>query len=189
METMQRLQEEGKARYIGVSNFRVDQMDTARKTAPFVSNQVNYNMFLRTIEQELVPHARKTGTGIMVHSTLAKGLLAGKYGRDHQFPPDDERSQFAQYQGNTMQQYLDAVDDLKGVAADKGIGMVELAVAWTLRLPEVSTALVGAKNPEQLEAPIRAGEVTLTEEEISRIERVLATHKLESLAPFRSQIV
>ena len=80
-------------------------------------------------------------------------------------------------------------DDLKGVAADKGIGMVELAVAWTLRLPEVSTALVGAKNPEQLEAPIRAGEVTLTEEEISRIERILATHKLESLAPFRSQIV
>jgi aryl-alcohol dehydrogenase-like predicted oxidoreductase len=189
METMREVQDRGKARFVGVSNFTVRQLDQARDLTPVQSNQVNYNMFLRTVEHKMAPYCRDNGVGILVHSTLAKGLLTGKYAPDHQFPSDDERSGFSQYQGKTLAKYLQAVEELKAVAADRGIGMVELAIAWTLRLPEVSCALVGAKNPEQLEAPVRAGDIELSDEEVERIEEILKRHKLPKLAPFKDQIV
>ncbi|MFW6137973.1 MAG: aldo/keto reductase [Spirochaetota bacterium] len=189
METISRFQKQGKIRYVGVSNFQVDQLQQASHLAPVVSNQVNYNLFLRSIEKHMVPWCRRHGIGLMVHSTLGKGILAGKYSRNHRFSEDDERSQFAQYHGENLKRYLDAVDDLKQLASGRNAGIVEFAVAWVLRLPEVSCALVGAKNPGHLEAPAKAAEITLTQEELDQVERILASHNLEELAPFKSQIV
>ena len=189
LETMMELREQGKINYIGVSNFRVEHLRRALKTAPVVSNQINYNMFLRTPEQELFPFCKENGIGIMVHSTLAKGYLSGKYDRNYRFPADDERSTFRQYQGKDFDRYLDAIKDLQDIAREKDWTLIELAVAWSLRKPEVSTALVGIKKPSHIDAPLAAGDRTLALEDIAKIDAVLEKHGLENLAPFESQIV
>ena len=189
MEALVKIQEKGQARYLGVSNFRVEQLKKALQVAPVVSNQINYNLFLRTAEHELFPFCRKHGIGIMAHSSLAKGILVGKYTETHRFAADDERSQFSQYQGDDFLKYLDAVEDLKKLAAEKGVSIIELALAWVLRLPEVSCALVGIKNPDHVDEPLAAADVELTKKEIKKVDGLIAKYNLENLAPFESQIV
>ena len=189
LEVMAELQEKGKIKYIGVSNFRVEQLERAMKTAPITSNQINYNMFLRNPEKELFPFCKENGVGIMVHSTLAKGYLSGKYDRNHQFPSDDERSEFKQYQGSDFDRYMDAVEDLKDIAREKSCSLVELAIAWALRKTEVSTALVGIKKASHIDAPLAAGDRNLALEDIAKIDAVLEKHGLENLSPFEWQIV
>ena len=106
MEMMAQLQREGKTRYIGVSNFNADQMRQALQVARFHSNQPRYNLFDRQIEAKDIPFCEREGIGILGHSPLAKGLLTGKYRPDHQFPEDDERSNFPRFQGETFARFL-----------------------------------------------------------------------------------
>ena len=189
LEAMLKYRDQGKIRYIGVSNFRVEHLKRALAVAPVVSNQINYNMFLRTAEQELIPFCERTGVGIMGHSTLGKGLLSGKYQKGHTFASDDERSTFELYRGESFDRYLDAVEALKEIAAKSGRGMIELAVAWVLRNKAVATALVGMRSPAQIETPLSAGESALEPEVIAEIESLLEGNALRKLAPFDSQIV
>ena len=175
METMARLQEEGKTRTIGVSNFNAEQMSQALKTARFNSNQPGYNMFDREIEAEDVPFCEGEGIGILAHSPLAKGLLTGKYTPDHKFAADDERSGFARFQDETLAEYLNVADQLAEVAHSKGLGLIQLAVAWLLRLPAITCVLVGAKSPPQLEDHLGAVGVTFDDDELARIKEILAT--------------
>jgi aryl-alcohol dehydrogenase-like predicted oxidoreductase len=121
METMVRLREEGKTRYIGVSNFNAEQMNQALKTARFQSNQPRYNMFDRQIEAEDIPFCEHEGIGILAHSPLAKGLLTGKYTPDHRFPADDERSGFTRFQNETFAGLLAVAEQLTEVAHAKGL--------------------------------------------------------------------
>ena len=100
METMARLQEQGKTRFIGVSNFNAAQMQQAYDIAPFHSNQPRYNMFDRNIEAEDLDFCRQTGIGILAHSPLGKGLLTGKYASGHVFSEDDERANSPRFQGD-----------------------------------------------------------------------------------------
>ena len=102
METMARLQEQGKTRFIGVSNFNAAQMQTAYDIAPFHSNQPRYNMFDRNIEAEDLDFCRQTGIGILAHSPLGKGLLTGKYAPGHIFADDDERAGSPRFQGDLI---------------------------------------------------------------------------------------
>ena len=173
METMARLQEQGKVRYVGVSNFNAGQMQQAYGTAPFHSNQPRYNMFDRQIEAEDIPFCEQTGIGILAHSPLAKGLLTGRYRPGHTFPKDDERFERPRFQGALFARYLAVAEQLKAVAGDKGISLVQLAIAWILRLPAVTCVLVGAKNPEQVVEHVGAAEVAFSEEELARIEAIL----------------
>ncbi len=173
METMARLQEEGKTRFIGVSNYGAAQMARAWSTAPFQSNQPRYNLFDREIEASDIPFCDQQGIGILAHSPLAKGLLTGSYRPGHQFAPDDERSSFARFQGDAFAGYLAAADQLAAVAADKGITLVQLAIAWVLRLHAVTCALVGAKNPQQVEEHLGAVGVTFSDDELARIDAIL----------------
>jgi aryl-alcohol dehydrogenase-like predicted oxidoreductase len=173
METMARLQEEGKTRYIGVSNFSAEQMVQALEIARFQSNQPPYNLIDRQIERADIPFCEREGIGILVHSPLAKGLLAGKYSADHQFPADDERSTFARFQGEAFAGYLAAVERLKEVAQAKGLTLVQLALAWTLRLPAITCVLVGARNTAQVEAQLSAVGVTFSQEELARIDEIM----------------
>ena len=174
METMARLQEEGKTRYIGVSNFDAGQMAQALEIAHFLSNQPPYNLIDRQIEAEDIPFCEREGIGILAHSPLTKGLLAGKYTVDHKFGPDDERSTSARFQGEAFAGYLAAVDRLKEIAQAKGLTMVQLALAWALRLPAVTCVLVGARNPAQVEAQLGAVGVTFSEAELARIDEIMA---------------
>lgn len=173
METMAKLQRAGKTRYIGVSNFNAAQMQQAMQTAPFQTNQIVYNLFDRQLEAEDIPFCERHGIGILAHSVLAKGLLTGKYTPDYRFPPDDERSQFPRFQGETFARYLAAAEQLRAVAADLGLTLVQLSLAWVLRLPAVACALVGAKTPEQVEDYLGAVGVKLDDDVLARINEIL----------------
>ena len=174
METMVRLQEEGKTRYIGVSNFNARQMQQAWNTAPFHSSQPRYNLIDREIEAEDIPHCERSGIGILAHSPLAKGLLTGRYKRDHLFPKDDDRGGRGRFQGDTFARFLALADEFKEVADGKGITLVQLAIAWILRLPAVTCVLVGAKTPDQVNEHLGAVGVQFTDGELARIDAALA---------------
>src|SRR5947199_340486 len=113
MGEMAALQAEGKIRYLGVSNFDVSQMERALKVAPIQTLQPRYNMFDREIEAAILPFCLEQGIGILAHSPLAKGLLAGKYRPGHVFAPDDERSRFDRFQGEAFAGYIAKADRLK----------------------------------------------------------------------------
>ena len=173
METMARLQEQGKTRFIGVSNFNAAQMQQAYNIAPFHSNQPRYNMFDRNIEAEDLDFCRQTGIGILAHSPLGKGLLTGKYAPGHIFSEDDERAGSPRFQGDLFARYLAVADELKSVAAEKNITMVQLAIAWLLRREEVTCVLVGAKNSDQVKEHVGAADVEFSDDELKRIEKIL----------------
>lgn len=173
LETMVRLREQGKIRYIGVSNFNVDQLQEASGIASFHSNQPRYNMFHRKIEAEDILFCEKTGIGILAHSPLAKGLLTGRYDSTHIFSNDDERFDKPQFQGELFSRYLAVANELKMVALDKGISLVQLAIAWILRLSAVTCVLVGAKNPKQVMEHEGAAEIVISKEELVLIESIL----------------
>ena len=173
METMARLQEQGKTRFIGVSNFNAAQMQQAYNIAPFHSNQPRYNMFDRNIEAEDLDFCRQTGIGILAHSPLGKGLLTGKYAPGHIFSEDDERAGSPRFQGDLFAGYLAVAEQLKSVAAEKNITMVQLAIAWLLRREEVTCVLVGAKNSDQVKEHVGAADVEFSDDELECIEKIL----------------
>ncbi|MBZ0286736.1 MAG: aldo/keto reductase [Anaerolineae bacterium] len=173
MEAMEKLQQQGKTRYIGVSNFNAAQMKQAGQTASFQANQIVYNLLDRGIEREDIPYCKQNGIGILAHSVLAKGLLAGKYTVDTVFPPDDERSGFHRFNGDTFKRIIRTVDQLKPVAADLRLTLVQLSLAWVLRLPEITCALVGAKTPQQVMDYLPAADVKLSPDVLAQIDSIL----------------
>jgi aryl-alcohol dehydrogenase-like predicted oxidoreductase len=174
MAALARLQEEGKTRYIGVCNADAEQMGEAMQTARFHSNQPRYNLFDRRIEgDDLLSFCQREGIGLLTHSTLAKGLLAGKYSREQPFAADDMRTDSEKFQGEMLAKFLDAADQLKKVALDKGLTLVQMSIAWVLRQPAVTCVLVGAKSPAQVEEYIGGADITFSADELDRIEKIL----------------
>jgi len=174
MEEMARLKEEGKTRFVGVSNFLPQHMERARSVCPVVANQVRYSLLFREIEEGTVDYCRRHGIGILVHSPLAKGLLTGRYTPNSTFAADDERSGFADFTGERFARHLARADRLAEIAREKQLTLVQLAIAWTLRLDVVSCTLVGAKSPEQISDHGKAAGVTLSAADLERIEKALA---------------
>ena len=172
--TLAELQREGKTRHIGVSNYNAERMRRALGTARFQSCQPRYNMFDRRIEAEDIPFCEREGIGLLTHSALAKGLLTGKYYPGHKFAEGDERSGFPQFQGETFAGYLAAAEELREVARGKDLTLVQMAIAWLLRLPAVSCVLVGARNPEQVKEHLGALGVAFDAQELARIDAILA---------------
>lgn len=173
MEAMADLQRKGKTRFIGVSNFDAAQMEEAWSIAPFQSSQPCYNLIDRELEGEDMQWCERHGVGILAHSPLAKGLLTGKYRPGHQFPPDDERSRFERFQGESLDRNLARAKELEEVARRKGITMVQLAIAWVLRLEPVTCALLGAKSPAQVEDYLGAVGVEFEQAELDEIDGIM----------------
>lgn len=173
LETMELLRRQGKTKYIGVSNFNVDQMKRAQQTARFQSLQPVYNMFDRGIESEILPFCEREGIGVLAHSPLAKGLLTGKYTPDYKFPDDDERSKYFRFQGEQFINYLAKAERLKEVAKARGLSLVQLVIGWLLRLDVVTCVLVGAKYPKQVQEHVGAQGWKLSGEELRRIDEIL----------------
>jgi aryl-alcohol dehydrogenase-like predicted oxidoreductase len=176
-ETMRALDDlvrDGKVRYVGVSNFSVPQLEQALAVCPVASLQPRYNMLAREADQETLPFCHAHGIGVIVHSPLAKGLLTGKYGPDATFPADDERSRLPDFQGDAYRRYLAIVDRLRAFAQARGRGLIELAIAWTLANPAVTSCIVGAKRPDQLDAHVRAADWRLSPDDLAEIDRLLA---------------
>ena len=171
MEAMAELQEEGKTRFIGVSNFNADQMKRASAVTSFSSNQPRYSMFRRQIEAADIPYCEEHGIGILAHSPLGKGLLTGRYRPGHEFPEDDERK--ARFKGDKFAAQIAVADRLAEIAQDKDISIVQLAIAWILRLETVTCVLVGAKSTDQIRDHLGAVTVEFTREELARIDAIL----------------
>jgi aryl-alcohol dehydrogenase-like predicted oxidoreductase len=171
-EALARLREEGKVRYIGVSNFDVDQMRRARLIAPISSLQPPYSLLRRDVEDEILLYCREHDIGVIVYSPMASGLLTGTMTRERiaGFPPDDWRRRSPDYREPRLSHNLEMVDALAGIGARHGRSAGEVAIAWTLRHPAVTGAIVGGRNGRQVEGIIGAGDFRLSEREIREIE-------------------
>jgi aryl-alcohol dehydrogenase-like predicted oxidoreductase len=177
-KTMAGLQKEGKVRWIGVSNFTVAQIERAEKIAPVISLQPPYSLIHRQIETETLPYCEKQGIGVIVYSPMASGLLTGAMTRERaaKLPDDDWRKHSPEFHEPNLSKNLKLVERLKKVAARYGRTPGEVAIAWTLRLPAVTGAIVGARNAKQAEGVMRAGELKLTPQDIAEIEGTAAAH-------------
>jgi aryl-alcohol dehydrogenase-like predicted oxidoreductase len=171
----------GKAHYIGVSEWRAEEIRQAHALArelqiPLVSSQPQYSMLWRVIEAEVVPACEELGIGQIVWSPLAQGVLTGKY-LPGDAPPEGSRatdpSGARMIAGFMTEPVLTAVQGLRPLAGKAGLSMAQLAVAWVLQNPNVSSAIVGATRPEQLRETVPASGVTLDSDLLKSIDEVL----------------
>ncbi len=172
MACLLRLRDAGKVRYIGVSNFSAEQTRQALQHGPVQSSQPRYNLLFRDAEESVLPFCLAQGIGVIPHSVLSKGLLTGQYRPGHQFAPDDERSRFSMFQGETFQQVFEATERLKQWASDHGRDLVQLAIAWVLAHPAVTSAIVGAKTPDQVRHNARAADWKLSPRDLEEIDQL-----------------
>ena len=173
--TMADLVKEGKIRYAGVSNFNVEQMKRIEKIHPIASLQPPYSMIMRDIEKEILPYCAEKNMGVIVYSPMQKGLLTGKFTpeRVKNLPPDDHRRSDPQFSEPLLSINLELVEKLKPIAEKHGRTLAQLAIAWVLRRPEVTAAIVGTRRPSQIEETFPAGDWELAAEDIEAIEKLL----------------
>jgi aryl-alcohol dehydrogenase-like predicted oxidoreductase len=169
------LKEEGKVRHIGVSNFNVSQMERAQRIAPVETLQPPYNMLNRGIEEEVLPYCAKQDVGVIVYSPMRSGLLTGKMTRERvqNLPSDDWRRNKSDFQEPRLSKNLELVELLREMGTEHGRSPGEVAIAWTLRHPAVTAAIVGGRRPDQVDGIIGAAEFGLSEDELERIETFL----------------
>lgn len=171
---MARLQKEGKVRWIGVSNFDVDQLRQAEKIASVTSLQPPYSLIRREIESDILPYCHSNGIGVIVYSPMASGLLTGAMTRERvaKLSDSDWRGRDPEFREPKLSVNLALVERLREVGEKYRRPPGQVAVAWVLRNPAVTAAIVGARNAVQVEKNVGAAELQLTEEEVAEIEGV-----------------
>jgi aryl-alcohol dehydrogenase-like predicted oxidoreductase len=174
--TLADLKREGKVRWIGVSNFNVQQLRRARAIAPVTSLQPPYSMVHREIEDAILPYCLREGIGVIVYSPMASGLLTGAMTSERaaNLPKDDWRRGHPDFTEPNLSRNLVLVDRLREIGKRHNCSAGEVAIAWTLHHPAVTGAIAGARNARQAEQVMRAGEVRLREEEVNEIEAFFA---------------
>ncbi len=174
-EAVAELKDEGKVRHIGVSNFDVSQMERIAEIAPVETLQPPYNMLNRGVEEEILPYCGENDTGVIVYSPMRSGLLTGKMTPERvaNLPSDDWRRNAQDFQEPRLSRNLELVELLEEIGADHGLSPGEVAIAWTLRQPAVTAAIVGGRRPDQVDGIIGAAELRLSEDELDRIESFL----------------
>jgi aryl-alcohol dehydrogenase-like predicted oxidoreductase len=172
--TLLQLQQEGKVRWIGVSNFSVAQMQRAQALGPITSLQPPYSLVSREVEHEILPHALATGVGVIVYSPMKAGLLSGAMTRERalSLPEDDWRRRNPAFQEPQLTRNLKLADALGAIAKRHGRTAGEAAIAWVLNHPAVTAAIVGMRNAAQVDGVIGAAEFRLSPEEVAEIEAV-----------------
>jgi aryl-alcohol dehydrogenase-like predicted oxidoreductase len=170
--TMADLKREGKVRWIGVSNFSVKQMRRAKAIAPVTSLQPPYSLINRGVEEDILPYCLREGVGVIAYSPMASGLLTGAMTRERaaKLAEDDWRHSDPEFNEPRLSYNLALVERLKEIAKRHGRSPGEVAIAWTLRNPAVTGAIVGSRNASQANGVVRAGELRLSDKEVSEIE-------------------
>ena len=165
----------GKVRYAGVSNFSVEQIKRLQKIHPVASLQPPYSMLRREAETQLLPFCGAHGIGVVVYSPMQAGLLAGTFTRERaaNLPDDDWRKRSSHFQEPALNANLKLVESLKVIAKKKKRGVAELAIAWVLRRPEVTAAIVGGRGPEQVEQTHGGADWDLSAAEVAEIETLI----------------
>lgn len=175
-----RLIEEGKVRYGGVSNWSVEQIKRALAIHPVASLQPRYNMLDREVEGELLGYCAANDIGVIVYSPMASGLLTGKISKEwvKNLPEDDFRHHNNQhFKEPELSINLEFIDNLRPIAKRNNKNICELAIAWTLSHPEVTSAIVGARKPSQIEQNTSAADWVLDEQTLADVEELLKERK------------
>lgn len=178
MGALNDIQNSGKARFIGVSNYHADDLRTAREHAPIVTNQVGYNLLDRRWERQMFPTAHELGIGIMAYGPMAHGLLTGAFTRMTVFEENDWRRRgdvFGQalFTAENLPTNIGVVEELAAIASDLGVGLAPMAIAWVLRDPVVAIALSGTRRPQEIEENVEALDVVLSPASLERIDRCM----------------
>lgn len=175
---MDQLVTSGKVRYVGVSNFNVEQMQRLPDQPRLASLQPPYSMLRPAIETSVLPYCLQQDIGVIVYSPMQKGLLTGKVTREwvESLPADDHRRNDEMFQPPQLGLHMALVQQLSEIAVRSGHTLPELAIAWTLRRPEVTCAIVGARRPEQIAETASAGEWDLPDHVLADVQAVLDDH-------------
>lgn len=169
--TLAKLKEEGKVRYIGVSNFNVEQLKRAQSIAPVTSLQPPYSLVNPAVEEEILPFCQENNIGVIVYSPMQSGLLTGAMSAERvaAMPEDDWRKRNREFQEPRLARNLKLVELLQQIGQPHGRSPGEVAIAWTLRHPAVTAAIVGGRNGRQVEGIIGAADFRLNAEELQQI--------------------
>jgi len=173
---MARLREEGKVRWIGVSNFSVSQMKRAQEIAPITSLQPPYSLLRRDVEHDILPYALEQNIGVIVYSPMQAGLLSGKMTKERVagFGNDDWRRNSEYFKEPNLSRNLEIADLLRKIGERHGRTAGEVAIAWTLSNPAVTAAIVGVRRPDQVVGVIGAGEFRLSLDEAQVIKEFIS---------------
>ncbi len=172
------LQKQGKVRWIGVSNFSVEQMERVSKIAPITSNQPPYSMLNRAVEPAILPYCQKNNIGVINYAPMHSGLLTGAMTKERvaNLTSDDFRRKAKNYQEPLLSRNLAVADFLSTIGKKHNVSAGVVAIAWTLHHPAITAAIVGGRNAKQVEGVIPAATFRLSEEEFAEIQAYLAEH-------------
>jgi aryl-alcohol dehydrogenase-like predicted oxidoreductase len=171
MQALTDLKQQGKIRAIGVSNFSKDQLAEASQYGRIDSLQPPYSLFWRQVEQDIMPYCVANNISILAYSSLAQGLLTGKFAPDHQFEEGDIRAKNKLFQGEHYQRAQVALAQLRPIAERHDCTLAQLALAWLTAQPQTS-AIVGARNAEQAIQNAQAATVNLSPDDLKEIDAI-----------------
>lgn len=179
MEAMEILRKQGKIRAIGVSNYSVDQLDRALKSAEVVSDQVPYSMVNRGIEEDIIPYCIKNNVGILAYSPLQRGLLTGKVTPDYRFKDDDHRKDNPFFTIENRKRVMKLIDEIKPIADKYGMTVSQLVINWTVNRPGITAALIGTRSVKQAEENFSSLNYSISGEDIEAINMAVENVKLD----------
>jgi aryl-alcohol dehydrogenase-like predicted oxidoreductase len=183
MEAMLRLQEIGKIRYIGVSNFKREEIMACQRAGEVHSLQSPYNLFEREIEDELLPFCQAGGLATMAYGGLCRGLLTGKFTGKETIAKGDLRRADPKFKPDRLMQYVKAVDDLKKLAAKYHKSPAQFALRWALQQPGITTVLAGARTAAQVEDNVGVSGWQIEPEDLERVEQILKNRIKTPIGP------
>lgn len=169
---MKRLVEEGKVRYLGLSEASAETIRRAHAVHPIAALQSEYSLWTRDVEDEILPVCRELGLGFVAYSPLGRGFLTGQFQKPEDLPENDRRRMFPRFQEENFEQNLRLVERVKEIAESKGCTPAQLALAWVLAQGEDIVPIPGTKRRTYLEQNVKALEVSLTTEDLARINEV-----------------
>ncbi|MEY2424280.1 MAG: hypothetical protein QOI95_4347 [Acidimicrobiaceae bacterium] len=172
---LNQLVQEGKIRYVGVSNYDVAQLEQLRRFVAVDAIQPPYHLFRQDVDIDLLPFCADNQIGVLVYGALAHGLLSGAMTPDTKFAPDDWRSHSPDFAGEPFAKNLAVVAELEAFAAQRELSLPELAVAWTLAHPAIHVAIMGARSPDHLHDSVAAADVKLEDDDLWEIDRIMTS--------------
>ena len=171
MKALNKLIEDGKIRAIGVSNFNREQLEEASQYGRIDSLQPPYSLFWRKIEKDAVPYCIENNISVLAYSSMAQGLLTGKFSPGHKFEKDDHRSANVLFQGENFERAQNALQQLKPIAEKHSCSLAQLSLAWLIAQPQTN-AIAGARTAEQAKDNAKAASVNLSKDELEEIDRI-----------------
>ena len=172
MEGLETARQSGIVRAVGVSNFSVEQMEQASEACHIDAHQLNYNLFWRHNERESISYCASHGIAVVTYSSLAHGILSGKFPRGLALPEGDQRCDILLFQDAVWPHVYQAVEELKALSAETGQPLIHLAIRWVLRQPGITSVLVGARNAHQVQHNAAALEADIPDWVIDRMTAI-----------------